>query len=83
VEAASAELLSLKYDIQATAGFRRSDGLFVCNRGPKKGPALSKQRLSRWIVEVIEEAYTSRGLPLPLNVKGHSTRSGSTSWAAL
>ena len=45
--------------------------------------ALSKQRLSRWIVEVIEEACRSRGLPLPLNVRGHTTRNVSTSWAAL
>ena len=86
-EASSAELLcpvrALRCYIQETAGFRQSDGLFVCYGGPRKGQALSRQRLSKWVVEVIEEAYKSRGLPLPLKIRGHSTRSVSTSWAAL
>ncbi|KAK0143821.1 hypothetical protein N1851_017978 [Merluccius polli] len=77
-EASSAELLcpvrALRCYIQETAGFRQSDGLFVCYGGPRKGQALSRQRLSKWVVEVIEEAYKSRGLPLPLNIRGHSTR---------
>ncbi len=54
---------------------------YLSAMGPKKGHA--KQRLSRWIVEVLEEAYRSRGLPFPLNIRGHSTRNVSTSWAAL
>ncbi|KAK0136621.1 hypothetical protein N1851_027194 [Merluccius polli] len=86
-EASSAELLcpvrALRCYIQKTAGFRQSDGLFVCYGGLRKGQALSRQRLSKWVVEVIEEAYKSRGLPLLLNIRGHSTRSVSTSWAAL
>jgi len=76
-EASSVELLcpvmALRNSIQATAGFCHFDALFVCQR----------QRLSRWIVDVIEEAYRSRGLPLPLNIKAHSTERVSTSWAAL
>ena len=84
---ASAQLLcpvrALRCYIRATAGFRRSDSLFVCYGGQRKGQALSKQRLSKWIVLVIEEAYRSRGLSLPVSVRGHSTRSVSTSWAAL
>ncbi len=77
-----AELLfqvrALRHYIHSTAGFRHSDGLFVCYGGPEKGHALSKQRLSRWIVEVIGEAHRSSGLPLPLNIKCHSIRSIST-----
>ena len=86
-DAKSAELLcpvrALRHYIQVTASFRRSDSLFVCYGGHRKGHTLSKQRLSRWIVQAIEEAYRSKGLPLPLNIRGHSTRSVSTSWAAL
>ena len=74
---------ALRHYIQATAGFRRSDSLFVCYGGHRRGQALSTQRLSRWIVETIVEAYRSKGLPLPLNIRGHSTRGVSTSWAAL
>ena len=86
-EASSAELLcpvrALICYIQETAGFRQSDGLCVCYGSPRKGQALSRQRLSKWVVEVIEQAYKSSGLPLPLNIRGYSTRSVPTSWAAL
>ena len=85
--AVSAELVcpvrALRHYIQATEEFRRSDSLFVCYGGHRKGHALSKQRLSKWVVMVIEEAYKSRGLPLPHGIRCHSTRSVSTSWAAL
>ncbi|KAK0155756.1 hypothetical protein N1851_001749 [Merluccius polli] len=52
--------------------------LFVCHGGHRRGHALSKQRLSNWIVEAISEAYKAKGLPVPFNVK--CTRSVSTSW---
>lgn len=44
---------------------------------------LSKQRLLHWVVEVITHTYTSNKYPVPLGVRCHSTRSISTSWAAL
>ena len=73
-EADSAELLcpvrALRRYILANAGFHHCDSLFVCYQGHRKVHALYKQRLSRWTVEVIEEAYRSRGLLLPLNIKG-------------
>ncbi len=42
---------------------------------PKRGLPASKQTLSRWIVDAITIAYESSGLPSPLGVKAHSTRS--------
>ena len=85
--AVSAELVcpvrALRHYIQATEGLRHSDSLFVCYGGHRRGHALSKQRLSKWVVMVIEEAYKARGLPVPHGLKCHSTRGVSTSWAAL
>ena len=49
----------------ATALPRKYDKLFVCHWGCGKGQPLSKQRLSKWIVEVILHAYRSQGLPAP------------------
>ncbi len=36
--------------------------------------AMSKQRLSHWIVDTIKAAYTSQGLECPLHIRAHSTR---------
>ena len=53
-EADSAELLcpvrALRRYIQAKAGFRHSDSLFVCYGDHRKVHTLSKQRLSRWTI---------------------------------
>jgi len=57
--------------------------LFVCYGKARLGCPLSKQRLSHWLVEVISQAYTGSGLPVPLGIRAHSTRSVATSWAAL
>ncbi|XDV14355.1 hypothetical protein PO909_014626 [Leuciscus waleckii] len=61
--------------------FRTSDQLFVCHGGKLKGKALSKQRLSHWIVDAIALAYQQQGRPCPLGVTAHSTRSVASSWA--
>lgn len=74
---------ALRAYVAATAGVRRSDQLFVCYGGTKMGFPLSKQRLSHWIVEVILHAYGSGGHVPPAGVRAHSTRSISTSWAAM
>ncbi len=73
---------ALKQYIEVSAGFRKSDALFVCYGGHRKGCALSKQRLSHWVVDTISHAYRLKGLQIP-PVKCHSTRSVSTLWAAL
>ncbi|KAK0152737.1 hypothetical protein N1851_005729 [Merluccius polli] len=74
---------ALRRYLQLTAGIRRSDSLFVCHTGPRRGHALSKQRLSRWIVGAIELSYSSGGVPVPPHVRSHSTRGVAASWAAL
>ncbi len=44
---------ALRIYIGLSASFRQSDQLFVCYGGCAKGRAISKQRLSHWIVDVI------------------------------
>lgn len=61
--------------------FRQSDQLFVCFGGRTKGSSVSKQRLSRWIVEAIALCYSSMGLECPIGVRAHSTRGMASSWA--
>ena len=74
---------ALRAYISATADIRRSEQLFVCHGGPNRGRALTKQRLSHWVVDTITQAYTASGRPPPSRVRCHSTRSVSASWAAL
>ncbi len=72
---------ALSIYIDRSASFRQSDQLFVCYGGCAKGRAVSKQRLSHWIVDAITAAYTCRGLECPLHIRAHSTRVISSSWA--
>ncbi|KAI2664367.1 enzymatic polyprotein [Labeo rohita] len=67
--------------VHRAALWRKSDRLFVCFGPPKRGLPASKQTISRWIVDAISQAYDSSGLPSPLGVKAHSTRSISASKA--
>ncbi len=72
---------ALRIYIDRSASFRQSDQLFVCCGGCTKGRAVSKQRLSHWIVDAIMAAYTSQGLECPLHIRAHSTRAIASSWA--
>ncbi len=72
---------ALRIYIDRSASFRQSDQLFVCYGGCVKGRAVSKQRISHWIVDAITAAYTSQGLECPLHIRGHSTRAIASSWA--
>ncbi|KAK0134652.1 Neuronal acetylcholine receptor subunit alpha-10 [Merluccius polli] len=74
---------ALRVYVSLTTSMRRSEQLFLCYGGPKKGCALSKQRLSHWVVDAITQAYRHSGRPLPSGVRCHSTRAVATSWAAL
>ncbi len=76
-----APVRALRIYIDRSASFRQSDQLFVCYGGSTKGRAVSKQRLSHWIVDAIMEAYASQGLECPLHIRGHSTRAIASSWA--
>ncbi|KAL0149886.1 hypothetical protein M9458_054817, partial [Cirrhinus mrigala] len=72
---------ALRVYVNRTSQFRSSEQLFVCFAGAKNGGALSKQRLSHWIVEAVRLAYDSQGLVCPIGVRAHSARSLASSWA--
>ncbi|KAL0168511.1 hypothetical protein M9458_036733, partial [Cirrhinus mrigala] len=57
---------ALRIYLECTQPFRRSEQLFVCFGGQQKGKAVSKQRISHWLVDPIRLAYQARGLPCPL-----------------
>lgn len=57
--------------------------MFVCYGDHRKGTAVSKDRLSHWVTEVIVHAYANAGHEVPASVKCHSVRAVATSWAAL
>ncbi len=61
--------------VHRAALWRKADRLLVCYGPAKIGHPVSKQTLSRWIVDAITVAYESSDLPSPLGVKAHSTRS--------
>ncbi len=71
---------ALRCYIDRTQSFRTSDQLFVCNGGREKGNAVSKQRLAHWTVVAITLAYQAQGVPCPLRLRAHSTRSVASSW---
>ena len=72
---------ALRAYVSRSSVFRQTEQLFVLFSGRSKGLAVSKQSLSRWIVDAIALAYTSKGLQCPLGVKAHSTRGMASSWA--
>ncbi len=72
---------ALRIFVDRTRSFRSSEQLFVCHGGQQKGKSVSKQRLAHWIVEAITLAYQSQGVPCPLGVRAHSTRSVASSHA--
>lgn len=72
---------ALRCYVNRTRSFRKNDQLFVSWATQCKGKPISSQRLSHWMVEAIELAYTSMGLHSPAGLKAHSTRGMATSWA--
>jgi hypothetical protein len=61
----------------------RPDGcnrLFISLKKPHK--AVSRDTLSRWIVDTIKLAYQRRSLDPPVGVRAHDTRAVASSWAA-
>ena len=51
-----------------------STKLFVAHGIQCKGKPISKQRLSKWLVECIKFRYFKNELSTPVGVKGHHTR---------
>ncbi len=72
---------ALRIYVDRTRRFRSSEQLLVCYGGQQKGKAVSKQRLTHWIVDAIALAYQSQGEPCPMGVRAHSTRSVASSYA--
>ncbi len=59
------QVRALRTYVDCIAQWRGSDQLFVCFGGRNKGSAVTKQRMSHWIVEAISLAYETRGLTSP------------------
>ncbi len=68
-------------DFERSAPFRRTEQLFVGFGNCAKGHPVTKQRLSKWIVDAVMLAYSSLGLQCPIGVRAHSTRGIASSWA--
>ncbi len=68
--------------VHRAAPWRKADQLLICYYPLKRCLPASKQTLSWWIVDAINMSYESPGLPSPMGVKAHSTRSVAASKAA-
>ncbi|KAK7909772.1 hypothetical protein WMY93_014456 [Mugilogobius chulae] len=79
----SCPVRALRRYLHCTAGFRRSDQLFVGFGAKDRGAALSSQRLAHWVCQAIHMAYEARGRPPPALIRAHSTRGVATSTAML
>lgn len=67
--------------LDASKGWRKSGSLFLQFSGIGKGEKASKSSIARWIKQVIQLAYSSAGVPIPAQLKAHSTRAMAASWA--
>lgn len=59
----------------------KMEQLFVCFGAQALEKPLSKQRLSRWLVQAVEAACKAMGAAKPCEFRAHSTREVSVSWA--
>ncbi len=71
---------ALKMYIGRSTPFRLSKQLFVSFSNYTKGHSVTKQILSKWIVDAILLVYSSLGLECPMGVQAHSTRGVDSSW---
>ncbi len=60
---------AFKIYFERSAPFRQLEQLFVCFGGRTKGSPVTKQRLSRWIIDAIKLAYSSLGQLCPMGVR--------------
>ncbi len=72
---------ALRIYFERSAPFRRTEQLFVGFGNRAKGHPVTKQRLSKWIVDAVMLAYSSLGLQCPIGVRAHSTKGIASSWA--
>ncbi len=71
---------ALRIYFERSAPFRHAEQVFVTFGNRAKGNPVTKQRLSKWIVDAVMLAYSSLGLQCPIGVRAHSTRGISSSW---
>lgn len=64
----------LKFYLDKTKSFRKSDQLLIAFAGLRKGLAMSRSSISRWIASAITLAHEKAGKPLRDKVQAHSTR---------
>ncbi len=72
---------ALRIYFERSTPFRHTEQLFVSFGNRAKGHPVTKQRLSKWIVDAVMLAYSSLGLQCPIGVRAHSTRGIASSWA--
>ncbi len=72
---------ALRIYFERSAPFRHTEQLIVSFGNRTKGHPVTKQRLSKWIVDAVMLAYSSLGLQCPIGVRAHSTRGIASSWA--
>ena len=69
--------------LERTADIRVDNQLFVGHGPPRKGKAVSKQTLAKWLSVVIKDAYIHMGRDPPVKANAHTTRGIACSWAEL
>ncbi len=72
---------ALKIYVDRSKLWRKSPHLLVCFGAGRRGLATSKHRISHWVRDTFSLAYEVCGLPSPLSVRAHSTRSVASSRA--
>ncbi len=72
---------ALRIYFERSAPFTHTEQLFVSFGNRTKGHPVTKQRLSKWIVDAVMLAYSSLDLQCPIGVRAHSTRGIASSWA--
>ena len=72
---------ALSFYIDRTKEYRVDDQLFIGFVGAKKGRAVQKQTISRWIVLCIKICYALAKKQLPEGLQAHSTKAPTTALA--
>lgn len=73
MEVALFEFLAALVYLSAMASFWRSNSFFVLVDGPRKDIAVSSTNVSRWIRQMVIQAYAIKGRAPPLQIAAYST----------